>query len=65
MPGVTNFNDDPVEKLLRIFKKQTERAGLMYDLRKKEYHQKPSVKKTIKSREARRRARKDKKAQRD
>ena len=60
MPGVTNFNNDPVEKLLKILKKQTERAGLTYDLKKKEYYQKPSVRKIIKSREARRRAKKQK-----
>jgi len=59
MPGVVAFNDEPIEKLLRIFKKQVERAGLMYDVKKKEYYQKPSVKKVLKSREARRRAAKE------
>jgi len=60
MPGVTNFNDDNVDKLIRLLKKQVERAGLMYDIKKKEYYQKPSVKKTVKSREARRRVARDK-----
>ena len=58
MPGVVG-NDDPVDKLLRLFKKQIERAGLMYDIKKKEYYQKPSAKKVLKSREARRRAAKE------
>jgi len=58
MPGVINFGDDPVDKMLRIFKKQVERAGLMYEIKKKEYYQKPSVKKILKSREARRRNKK-------
>lgn len=62
MPGVVAFSaDEPVEKMLRILKKQVERAGLMYDLKKKEYYSKPSVRKTIKSREARRRANKERK----
>lgn len=59
MPGVINFGDDPVDKMLRIFKKQVERAGLMYEIKKKEYYQKPSVKKILKSREARRRNKKN------
>lgn len=62
MPGVVvRFDDEPIDKLLRVFKKQVERAGLMYDIKKREHYLKPSVKKVLKSREARRRAAKDKK----
>jgi len=56
MPGVfARGDDEPVDKLLRILKKQVERSGIMRDLKKKEYHVKPSVAKTIKSRVARKR----------
>jgi len=62
MPGVVvRFDDEPIDKLLRVFKKQVERAGLMYDIKKREHYLKPSVKKVLKSREARRRASKDRK----
>jgi len=61
MPGVyVRHEDESVDKLLRVLKKQVERAGVMLDLRKKEYHVKPSIAKTLKSRKARARARKDK-----
>jgi len=61
MPGVyARSSDEPVDKLLRVLKKQVERAGIMFDLRKKEHYVKPSVAKTIKSRKARVRVRKEK-----
>ena len=61
MPGVyARGNDEPIDKLLKILKKQVEKAGLMQDLRKKEYYVKPSVVKTIKSRTARKRVKKEK-----
>ena len=57
MPGVfARGSDEPIDKLLRLLKKQIERAGIMRDLKKKEYHVKPSVAKTIKSRAAQKRA---------
>ena len=59
MPGVVVHTDGPIDKILRLFKKQVERAGLMYDVKKKEHYQKPSVRKVLKSREARRRAAKE------
>lgn len=61
MPGVfARGDEEPIDKLLRILKKQIEKAGLMQDLRKREYFVKPSVAKTMKSRAARKRARKEK-----
>jgi len=60
MPGIySRFDDEPIDKLLRLLKKQVEKAGLMYDIRKKEYHVKPSVAKTLKSRAARKRVEKE------
>jgi len=61
MPGVfARGSDEPIDKLLRLLKKQIERAGTMRDLKKKEYHVKPSVAKTLKSRSAQKRAIKEK-----
>lgn len=61
MPGVwSRTSDEPVDKLLRLLKKQVERAGILYDLKRREAYLKPSVKKTLKSREARRKAAKEK-----
>ena len=61
MPGVyVRYEDESVDKLLKVLKKQVERAGTMFDLKKKAYHVKPSVAKTLKSRKARARVRKEK-----
>lgn len=61
MPGVyVRHDDEPVDKLLRVLKKQVERAGTMLDLKKKTHYVKPSVAKILKSRKARARVRKDK-----
>jgi small subunit ribosomal protein S21 len=61
MPGVyARGEDEPIDKLLKILKKQVEKAGVMQDVRKREYYMKPSVAKTVKSRTARKRARKEK-----
>ena len=60
MPGIySRFDDEPIDKLLRLLKKQVEKAGLMYDIRKKEYPVKPSVAKNLKSRAARKRVEKE------
>ena len=60
MPGVfARGSDEPIDKLLRILKKQVEKAGIMRDLKKKEYHVKPSIAKTLKSRAAQKRVLKE------
>jgi len=60
MPGVyVRHDDEPVDKLLRVLKKQVEKAGIMYDIKRKEHFVKPSVAKTLKSRTARKRAAKE------
>jgi len=51
MPGVTVREGESFEHTLRRFKKQCEKAGILSDVRKKEYYEKPSVKKK-KKREA-------------
>lgn len=54
MPGVRN-NGDSLDKMLRAFKKQVEKAGIIGDLKKKSEYEKPSVRKKKKSIAARKR----------
>lgn len=42
MIRITRRNNEPVEKFLRRFKKRCEREGLIKDIRKNEYYEKPS-----------------------
>lgn len=55
MPGIRVREGEPIEKVLRSFKRQIERAGTKAELRKRECYDKPSVKKRMKSEAARRR----------
>lgn len=62
MPGIyARGTDEPIEKLLKLLKKQVERSGIIYDVKKREYYVKPSVAKVIKSRTARKRIKKEQK----
>ena len=45
MPGVRVRDGEPIEKVLRIFKKQVEKSGVIADIRKREFYEKPSIKK--------------------
>ena len=45
--------DESFESALRRFKKQCEKAGLMSEIRKREYFEKPSVKRKRKANAAR------------
>ena len=54
MPGIKN-NGDSLEKMLKIFKKQVEKAGIIGDLKRKSEYEKPSVRKKKKSIAARKR----------
>lgn len=44
MPGVKLREGESFEQILRRFKKQCEKAGVLSDLRKREYYEKPSIK---------------------
>ncbi len=55
MPGVINRPGEPLEKLLRIFKKQVEKSGVIGDLKKKDHYEKPSIRRKKKSIAARKR----------
>ena len=59
MPGVKISEDDSFETALRRFKKQCERAGVLSELRKRQFYEKPSVKRKKKSLAARKRASKN------
>ncbi len=47
---------EPFELALRRFKKQCEKAGLLFELRKRQHYEKPSVKRKRKALVARKRA---------
>ena len=47
---------EPFELALRRFKKQSEKAGLLSELRKRQHYEKPSVKRKRKALVARKRA---------
>jgi len=44
MPGIKVRDGEPIDKVLRIFKKQVEKAGVIGDLKKNQHYEKPSVK---------------------
>jgi len=44
MPGVKVRDGESFEQALRRFKKQCEKAGILSELRKREYYEKPSIK---------------------
>ena len=56
MPGIRVRETEPFESALKRFKKQVEKAGVLSEVRKREYYEKPSVKKKKKAIAARKRA---------
>ena len=55
MPGIKVREGEPIDKVLRIFKKQVEKAGVIGDLKKGQHYEKPSVKRKKKAIAARKR----------
>ena len=49
MPGIKVRDGEPIDKVLRIFKKQVEKAGVIGDLKKNQHYEKPSVKRKKKA----------------
>lgn len=43
MPGIKVRENEPFENTLKRFKKQCEKAGILSEIRKREYYEKPSV----------------------
>tara|TARA_B100001964_G_C13833985_1_gene422854 strand:+ start:128 stop:328 length:201 start_codon:yes stop_codon:yes gene_type:complete len=54
MPGIYG-NGDPLDKILRLFKKQVEKAGIIGEVKKRAEYEKPSVRLKKKSIAARKR----------
>ena len=55
MPGITVKDNESFESALRRFKKQCEKSGVLSDIRKREYYEKPSIKRKKKALAARKR----------
>jgi len=45
MPGIAVGNNESIDSALRRFKKQVEKGGILSEARRREYYEKPSVKK--------------------
>ena len=56
MPGVVAREDQSVDVIMRIFKKQVEKAGTMAELKRRSSYEKPSIKRKKKSIMARKRS---------
>lgn len=56
MPGVRVKEGESVEVAIRRFKKQCEKAGILSELRKREFFEKPSVRDKRKAAAARKRS---------
>ncbi|MFQ5697345.1 MAG: 30S ribosomal protein S21 [Myxococcota bacterium] len=56
MPGVKIKDNETFESAMKRFKKQCEKAGIMYELRRREHYEKPSVRRKKKALAARKRA---------
>ena len=44
MPGIRVKEGESIESALKRFKKATEKAGILSEIRKREHYEKPSVK---------------------
>jgi small subunit ribosomal protein S21 len=59
MIEITIADGDSVDRALKQFKKQVQRAGILQDVRKRRHYVKPSEARQLKAAAARRRARTD------
>jgi small subunit ribosomal protein S21 len=56
LPVIKIRDNEPFEIALKRFKKQCEKAGILSELKRREYYDKPSVRKKKKAAAARKRA---------
>lgn len=56
MPGIRLRAEEAVERALKRFKKQCEKAGIVSELKKRSHYEKPSIRLKKKSVAARKRA---------
>ncbi len=54
MSGIKVGENESIDSALRRFKRETSRAGVLAEIRKREHYEKPSVKRKKKSEAARR-----------
>jgi len=55
VPGIRVKEGESFERVMRRFKKQCERAGILGEIRKREHYEKPSVRRKKKAAAARKR----------
>jgi small subunit ribosomal protein S21 len=55
LPGLKVKDTEPYDSALRRFKKQCEKAGILSEIRRREFYEKPSVRRKKKSLAARKR----------
>ena len=58
MTGVRVRDGEPFERALRRFRRQVERSGIIKEVRRRQYYEKPSVRRKKKSLAARKRSKK-------
>ena len=58
MSGIMVREGQPIDLILRLLKKQVEKAGTMGELKRRKYYEKPSIKKKKKRAMAQKRLRK-------
>ncbi|MEO0093852.1 MAG: 30S ribosomal protein S21 [candidate division WOR-3 bacterium] len=56
MSGITVKNGEPYESFIRRFRRACEKAGILRELKRHEYYEKPSQRRKRKIAEARRKA---------
>lgn len=56
MPGIRLRGDESIEIVLKKFKKLTEKAGILSDVKKREAYEKPSIRRKRKAAAARKRS---------
>ncbi|MFW7380521.1 MAG: 30S ribosomal protein S21 [Oligoflexus sp.] len=56
MPGIRLRSDEPIEIVLKKFKKQIEKSGILSDVKKREAYEKPSIRRKRKAAAARKRS---------
>lgn len=57
MPSVTVEENEPIERVLKRFKKECQKSGLQAELRRREFYEKPSVRRKRKIEAAKRKSR--------
>lgn len=60
MVSVTSRDGEPIEKLVRRFQRECEKAGIRKELKKRRFYMKPSERKNIARRKMERKARRKK-----